>query len=114
MTSLDRNKLQLPDEKCLATRPLTPYEAFAVFIAIIVFLYFLKAEKDGKPDNIDIKGMLLHLRSYRVGLVQTPEQLRFSYVAIIQGIVGLFPEAFQVEESENEGKCTRPRLHING
>lgn len=29
--------------------------------------------------------MLLQMRSYRMGLIQTPDQLRFSYLAIIQG-----------------------------
>lgn len=59
---------------------------------------------DRKPDNIDVKEMLLQLRKYRVGLVQTPEQLRFSYLAIIQGIANLFPEVFQIKEVEAEGK----------
>ncbi|XP_065064741.1 tyrosine-protein phosphatase non-receptor type 1-like [Rhopilema esculentum] len=60
----------------------------------------LKAEQDGKPDLIDVKNLLLHLRRYRVGLVQTPEQLRFSYLAIIQGIARMYPEVFKFEEQE--------------
>ena len=29
--------------------------------------------------------MLIAMRSYRMGLIQTPDQLRFSYLAVIQG-----------------------------
>lgn len=29
--------------------------------------------------------MLLDMRKYRMGLIQTPDQLRFSYQAIIEG-----------------------------
>eukprot|EP00794_Sanderia_malayensis_P018949 gene18949-20855_t len=61
-----------------------------------------KAEIDGKPDDIDVKEMLLKLRKYRVGLVQTPEQLRFSYVAIIEGVFKLYPELFESLEEETE------------
>lgn len=34
---------------------------------------------------MDVKEILLELRRYRMGLIQTPEQLRFSYLAIIEG-----------------------------
>ncbi|KAJ8914436.1 hypothetical protein NQ315_017532 [Exocentrus adspersus] len=34
---------------------------------------------------VDVKEILLEMRKYRMGLIQTPEQLRFSYQAIIEG-----------------------------
>ena len=34
---------------------------------------------------IDVRQMLIDMRSYRMGLIQTPDQLRFSYLCIIQG-----------------------------
>ena len=36
-------------------------------------------------NSIDVKSVLLNMRSYRMGLIQTPDQLRFSYLAIIAG-----------------------------
>ncbi|XP_059164414.1 tyrosine-protein phosphatase non-receptor type 2-like isoform X2 [Physella acuta] len=42
-------------------------------------------ENRGSLESINVKEMLLQMRSYRMGLIQTPDQLRFSYLAIIQG-----------------------------
>ncbi|EFA00470.2 tyrosine-protein phosphatase non-receptor type 61F isoform X1 [Tribolium castaneum] len=36
-------------------------------------------------NSVDVKEILCEMRSYRMGLIQTPEQLRFSYQAIIEG-----------------------------
>ncbi|XP_064150824.1 tyrosine-protein phosphatase non-receptor type 2 isoform X2 [Loxodonta africana] len=38
-----------------------------------------------KGNDINIKQVLLNMRKYRMGLIQTPDQLRFSYMAIIEG-----------------------------
>ncbi|XP_045671040.1 tyrosine-protein phosphatase non-receptor type 2 isoform X6 [Ursus americanus] len=38
-----------------------------------------------KGDDINIKQLLLNMRKYRMGLIQTPDQLRFSYMTIIEG-----------------------------
>ncbi|XP_020951682.1 tyrosine-protein phosphatase non-receptor type 2 isoform X4 [Sus scrofa] len=38
-----------------------------------------------KGDDINIKQLLLNMRQYRMGLIQTPDQLRFSYMTIIEG-----------------------------
>lgn len=37
------------------------------------------------PSSVDIKKVLLDMRKYRMGLIQTPDQLRFSYMAVIEG-----------------------------
>lgn len=42
--------------------------------------------KDKGVENVNVKNVLLEMRNYRMGLIQTPEQLRFSYIAIIQGL----------------------------
>ncbi|KAM4688584.1 tyrosine-protein phosphatase non-receptor type 2 [Discoglossus pictus] len=42
-------------------------------------------EKRKDPSSVDIKQVLLNMRSYRMGLIQTPGQLRFSYMAVIEG-----------------------------
>ncbi|XP_052560039.1 tyrosine-protein phosphatase non-receptor type 2 isoform X3 [Tympanuchus pallidicinctus] len=43
----------------------------------------LMEKKD--PISVDIKKVLLDMRKYRMGLIQTPDQLRFSYMAVIEG-----------------------------
>ncbi|CAN9514045.1 unnamed protein product [Ophioblennius macclurei] len=37
------------------------------------------------PWSVDIQKVLLSMREYRMGLIQTPDQLRFSYMAVIEG-----------------------------
>ena len=34
---------------------------------------------------MNIRDVLLELRKYRMGLIQTPDQLKFSYLAIAEG-----------------------------
>uniref|UniRef100_A0A8D9AQD1 protein-tyrosine-phosphatase n=2 Tax=Cacopsylla melanoneura TaxID=428564 RepID=A0A8D9AQD1_9HEMI len=46
----------------------------------------LKLISDQKVDKVSVQEILLEMRHYRMGLIQTPDQLRFSYQAIIQGI----------------------------
>uniref|UniRef100_A0A8C5QWD0 protein-tyrosine-phosphatase n=1 Tax=Leptobrachium leishanense TaxID=445787 RepID=A0A8C5QWD0_9ANUR len=42
-------------------------------------------EKRKDPTSVDIKDVLLNMRHFRMGLIQTPGQLRFSYMAVIEG-----------------------------
>ncbi|CAG2159704.1 unnamed protein product [Oppiella nova] len=42
-------------------------------------------EKFGRTDAVNVMDVLLDMRKYRMGLIQTAEQLRFSYLAIIEG-----------------------------
>ncbi|CAJ0922243.1 unnamed protein product, partial [Ranitomeya imitator] len=42
-------------------------------------------EKRKDPSTVDIKKVLLDMRRYRMGLIQTPGQLRFSYMAVMEG-----------------------------
>lgn len=37
------------------------------------------------PSSVHIRDVLLEMRRYRMGLIQTPDQLRFSYLAVIEG-----------------------------
>lgn len=46
----------------------------------------LKLIADKKVDSVSVQDILLEMRHYRMGLIQTPDQLRFSYQAIIEGI----------------------------
>ncbi|XP_066547255.1 tyrosine-protein phosphatase non-receptor type 2 isoform X2 [Amia ocellicauda] len=45
----------------------------------------LLMDKRKDPTSVDIKKILLDMRKYRMGLIQTPDQLRFSYMAVIEG-----------------------------
>ncbi|XP_076016934.1 tyrosine-protein phosphatase non-receptor type 2a isoform X2 [Genypterus blacodes] len=38
-----------------------------------------------KSSSVDVQKVLLDMRDYRMGLIQTPDQLRFSYMAVIEG-----------------------------
>ena len=56
---------------------------------------------------MDLQPTLLEMRQQRLGLVQTPDQLRFSYIAVLQGALqdmGLDPSSYDdlVEEEEDE------------
>lgn len=42
-------------------------------------------DKRKDPSSVDIKKVLLDMRRYRMGLIQTPDQLRFSYMAVLEG-----------------------------
>ncbi|XP_023669352.1 tyrosine-protein phosphatase non-receptor type 2-like isoform X2 [Paramormyrops kingsleyae] len=42
-------------------------------------------EKRKDPSTVDIQKILLDMRRYRMGLIQTPDQLRFSYMAVKEG-----------------------------
>lgn len=42
-------------------------------------------EKRQDASSVDIREILLEMRKYRMGLIQTPDQLRFSYMAVIEG-----------------------------
>ena len=44
--------------------------------------------------DYDVKKTLLEMRTYRGGLIQTMEQLRFSYIAILEGANLVAPEAY--------------------
>lgn len=52
-------------------------------------------ESTGDMDQISITDVLLEIRQYRVGLIQTPDQLRFTYLAILEGVKVLMPEIYQ-------------------
>lgn len=56
---------------------------------------------------MDIQKVLLDMREYRMGLIQTPDQLRFSYMAVIEG-------ARLVAADNAETQVALSRLHLFG
>ena len=57
------------------------------------------------PSSVDIQKVLLDMREYRMGLIQTPDQLRFSYMAVIEGakLIQTVSAADQVAQSQGWG-----------
>ncbi|XP_067281102.1 tyrosine-protein phosphatase non-receptor type 2 isoform X2 [Pseudorasbora parva] len=53
------------------------------FSLVDTCLVLMDKRKD--PLEVDIKKILLDMRKYRMGLIQTPDQLRFSYMAVLEG-----------------------------
>jgi tyrosine-protein phosphatase non-receptor type 1 len=47
--------------------------------------FFLQIDKEGE-NRVNVQDVLLELRKYRMGLIQTHDQLTFSYEAIIEGM----------------------------
>ncbi|MGH0150993.1 UNVERIFIED_CONTAM: hypothetical protein FKN15_018917 [Acipenser sinensis] len=37
------------------------------------------------PSSVSVRDVLLEMRRFRMGLIQTADQLRFSYLAVIEG-----------------------------
>ncbi|XP_053573065.1 tyrosine-protein phosphatase non-receptor type 1 [Bombina bombina] len=65
----------------------------------------LLMDKRKDPSSVDIKHVLLEMRKYRMGLIQTADQLRFSYLAVIEGakfIMGDSSVQEQWKELSNE------------
>lgn len=64
-------------------------------------------------DAVDIKKVLLEMRRYRMGLIQTPDQLRFSYMAVLEGakcIMGDSSVQKQWQKLSREDQCVPETL----
>lgn len=53
-------------------------------------------------NGIGVIDVLMEMRRYRMGLIQTPQQLRFSYQAIIEGVKCVLGASFNGESDEGE------------
>ncbi|KAI3357453.1 hypothetical protein L3Q82_015886 [Scortum barcoo] len=53
------------------------------FCLVDTCLLLMSSRKD--PSSVRIRDVLLEMRNYRMGLIQTADQLRFSYLAVIEG-----------------------------
>ena len=63
------------------------YHSFVHGIYHFVLSFFLSFQLAQTRDlaTIDLQQILLNMRRQRLGLIQTADQLRFSYIAILQG-----------------------------
>nr|XP_061808759.1 tyrosine-protein phosphatase non-receptor type 2-like [Nerophis lumbriciformis] len=53
------------------------------FSLVDTCLVLMDRQKEALP--LDIRGILLDMRKFRMGLIQTPDQLRFSFMAVLEG-----------------------------
>ena len=53
--------------------------------SLVYFYSILQIESQQSTENISVLEILMNMRDYRMGLIQTQEQLRFSYLAIVDG-----------------------------
>ncbi|KAL1516989.1 hypothetical protein ABEB36_000812 [Hypothenemus hampei] len=60
-------------------------------------------------NSVNVEDILLELRKYRTGLIQTYEQLRFSYQAIIEGAKQLLNPSNSDEDEDSESLPNRTR-----
>lgn len=59
-------------------------------------LLLMDRRKD--PSSVDIRKVLLEMRKFRMGLIQTADQLRFSYLAVIEGAKFIMGDASVQEQ----------------
>ncbi|XP_045567303.1 tyrosine-protein phosphatase non-receptor type 2 isoform X1 [Salmo salar] len=77
------------------------------FSLVDTCLILMDKRKD--PSSVDIQKVLLDMREYRMGLIQTPDQLRFSYRAVLEGaksIMGDCSVQSQWRELSREDRAT--------
>merc|ERR1719277_2689347 len=83
---------------------------------VLVDSCLLEAENGG-PEAVNIKQRLLDMRSFRMGLIQTDDQLKFSYQAIIEGarqlglitiVPSLESDVTEASDSSDEDDCPPP------
>lgn len=66
----------------------------------------LLMDKRKDPSSVDIKKVLLEMRKFRMGLIQTADQLRFSYLAVIEGAKFIMGDSsVQVSFASPRSKC---------
>uniref|UniRef100_A0A672L8B0 protein-tyrosine-phosphatase n=1 Tax=Sinocyclocheilus grahami TaxID=75366 RepID=A0A672L8B0_SINGR len=61
------------------------------FSLVDTCLVLMDKRKD--PSSVDIQKVLLDMREYRMGLIQTPDQLRFSYMAVMEGAKSILEDS---------------------
>ncbi|XP_051964911.1 tyrosine-protein phosphatase non-receptor type 1-like isoform X2 [Xyrauchen texanus] len=69
------------------------------FCLVDTCLLLMSQRKD--PSSVRIREVLLEMRKYRMGLIQTADQLRFSYLAVIEGAKYIMGDT-SVQESWKE------------
>ncbi|XP_064640321.1 tyrosine-protein phosphatase non-receptor type 2-like [Lineus longissimus] len=67
--------------------------------------------------DLDLRAILLDMRKYRMGLIQTADQFRFSYIAVIEGgkriLNSSLDSGFEEFDQESLSPAKPPRTHTN-
>lgn len=77
-------------------------------------------ENQGSTEGVDIDNTLVEMRDYRMGLIQTPIQLRFAYMSIIYGIKilekanKLHPHISSIKDNASQQQKTNGSSQTNG
>ncbi|XP_033910471.1 tyrosine-protein phosphatase non-receptor type 1-like [Acipenser ruthenus] len=69
------------------------------FCLVDTCLLLMSLRKD--PSSVSVRDVLLEMRRFRMGLIQTADQLRFSYLAVIEGAKSIMGDP-SVQESWKE------------
>ncbi|XP_026139982.1 tyrosine-protein phosphatase non-receptor type 2-like isoform X2 [Carassius auratus] len=81
------------------------------FSLVDTCLVLMGKRKD--PSSVDIQKVLLDMREYRMGLIQTPDQLRFSYMAVMEGAKSLLEDsAQQVSSMKQPEEWQEPEAYL--
>ncbi|CAM4698070.1 unnamed protein product [Leuciscus chuanchicus] len=81
------------------------------FSLVDTCLVLMDKRKD--PLSVDIQKVLLDMREYRMGLIQTPDQLRFSYMAVIEGAKSILKESTQqVSSTKRHEEWQEPEAYL--
>ncbi|RMB95915.1 hypothetical protein DUI87_28029 [Hirundo rustica rustica] len=78
------------------------------FCLVDTCLLLMDKRKD--PSSVDVKQVLLEMRKYRMGLIQTADQLRFSYLAVIEGAKFIMGDA-SVQAPKRTSEMHNGRMH---
>ena len=93
----------LPDEGPLIVHCSAGIGRSGVFTLIDVAISLM--EHGRSLHTLDLKDLLIKLRKQRLGLVQTEQQLRFAYTAILTAAHDLFEFGQSIPDLRNEVKC---------
>ncbi|XP_027005232.1 tyrosine-protein phosphatase non-receptor type 2a isoform X1 [Tachysurus fulvidraco] len=72
------------------------------FCLVDTCLVLMDKRKDAS--SVDVQKVLLGMREYRMGLIQTPNQLRFSYMAIMEGAKYVLEDSILKQQWQNMSK----------
>ncbi|XP_060776589.1 tyrosine-protein phosphatase non-receptor type 2a isoform X2 [Neoarius graeffei] len=69
---------------------------------------------DNRKDtsSVDVQKVLLDMREYRMGLIQTPNQLRFSYMAIMEGAKYILEDSILKQGQKRSNKNKEPQTDL--
>ena len=92
-----------------------PWKHVCILLLVVIetYILYLQLEKSQDPDSVDVCEVLMEMRQSRMGLIQTPDQLRFSYSAIIEGCKHVLHPS-SVDSGIDDNNLCQVGLETNG